>query len=209
MAKSNWRFGMDELVYRDVVRKYLDPKFEWLSKISSREYHRWKIAFLNLHRDDNLTEVQKDEKIREEIELMEERYQLFKKQWKENRRRNRELDISINNKLDLIHDLVAAPSNPDAVLKNNDLTKKIARDMGYGNIVRSDKFEPVTASTKLTRHDKKHIPVGYRKLYKEDMRNKNGRIYPKEWKSVWHDRSHKNLDWMCGEISHPSPYSLR
>jgi len=201
MAKSNWRFGMDELVYRDVVRKYLDPKFEWLSKISSREYHRWKIAFLNLHRDDNLTEVQKDEKIREEIELMEERYQLFKKQWKENRRRNRELDISINNKLDLIHDLVAAPSNPDAVLKNNGLTKHEGRDVCLsGNIVRFDKFEPVTASTKLTRHDKKHIPVGYRKLYKEDMRNKNGRIYPKEW--------HTDLDWMHGRFDGEFNHSI-
>jgi len=184
---------MDELVYRDVVRKYLDPQYEWLSKISSKEYHKWKTATLRLFESRNLTEVQKDEKIREEIELKERQYQRYLREWKENRKRNRELDIKLNNTMAAIQDLVAAPSNPDAVLKNNGLTKQIARDMGYGSItadkmIRRDKYEPVTASTKtiLTEYGKP---------------NKNGRIYAKDW--------HEDIDWMHGrydgKFNHPDP----
>ena len=167
MGKIKWSFGMDELVYRDVVRKYLDPKFEWLSKISSKEYHKWKTAILNLHSYSNLTEVQKDKKILEEIELKERQYQRHKKEWKENRKRNELLDIAINNNLNKIHDLVATPGNKDA-------------------IIRADKYEPVTASTRINKHDRKHIPIGYRKLYKAELQDE-------------YERSHKDLDWMHGE----------
>ena len=195
---------MDELVYRDVVRKYLDPRFEWLSKISSKEYHKWKTALYNLYPYRHLTEVQKDEKILEEIELKERQYQRHLSEWKENRRRNRKLDAQIHKKLDLLHDLVASPGTPNAILKDNGLTKHKGKDVCLGgSIVRMDKYEPITASTKLTRHDKKHIPIGYRKLYKEDMANKNGRIYD--------PIAFKNLDWMRGEFSHPDPplYSVK
>ena len=165
---------MEVLVHRDKVRGYLNPKHEWLSKVSDREYSKWEIAFRRAmtHRDVE-DGVEMDKKIWEEIGYKEKQYQEAKKKYLDTRKRSQELDKQINTKLDLLHDLVATPSTCNAVL-------------------RMDKYEPVTASTKLTRHDKKHIPVGYRKLYEEEVRNKNGRIYPKY--------SHKALDWMHGEL---------
>lgn len=152
---------MTDLVWRDKVRGYLNPKYEWLSKVSDREYARWERYIRTALIGGHLDAVETDKRIWEEIKEKEERYQEAKKKVLEQRERNRKLDVEINNKLSEAIDMLSTPGNPDAVLNAK-------------NVIRRVKYEPVTASTK-------HYGIDYDEaVYKsENKPEMNGRIYYK------------------------------
>lgn len=180
---------MEDLVYRDVVRKYLDPRFEWLSKINTKEFHKWKVATCRFLGDlTTITEVEIDKYVLEEIKIKEVLYQNAKKGWQERVTKNKFLDKSIHNNLNKIHDLVTSPSNPNAVLKENGLTKHKGRDICLGG--------------ELTQNGRLY-PKNYFTSKSSVRMDKYEAITETTNSSVWDDRSYKNLDWMSGEIGHP------
>lgn len=178
MAKTKWRFGMEELVWRNKIRGYLNPKFEWLSKVSDKEYARWEYAF-RLTQDHRGVEdgVKMDREIWKEIEYKEEQYQKIKKRIADSAEKHREMDEKLAKKATECLDLLMSPSTPNAVIKNNRLTKEIAKDMGY-------KYESMTASTETNLYPRIQVSA-------DTKTHMNGRVYPNDW--------HTDLDWMHGK----------
>ena len=142
-------FTIQELLTRDVIRPNMP--YEWLTKISFREFNRWARGEASIIKFRGGTSKEAvNLHIETEIENQEKLYQALK-------------TLSSPNglkKAKTTFDLVSTPSSRDAVWTGN------------GRIHRVDKYEPLTASTKNVYYDPKSM-YGEKFVYEEEWKEKH------------------------------------
>lgn len=104
MGTHRWNLNcsIEDLVLRDVQRKYLFTDIEWLTKVSSWEFQLFKRKVLeNFEYHQAFSEpLDFDNWVQDEMEKIERNYQIGKKRYLEVREKNRVLDVQIHQTLD-------------------------------------------------------------------------------------------------------------
>ena len=155
-ARRTWEFSFEELLDAPVRRKHLH--IEWLTKLTSKEFKHWSKLVCDVFRYSNDDETEVQRLLWEEIERKEKGYQLTREKLRLEKKlsghktilarfeRDYKNDMLYNLKT---YDIVPTPGYQKAVAASNGITKYNGKEIRLGgDLIRRDKYEPITGTTK-------------------------------------------------------------